>query len=859
MCIRDSTFGVASVTEDADEEGEVLEHTVTLTGTSVNDEIIPFVITNTTTSDDDYGTPTFSEGVTYDEADNEITIPAGVSEFTVSVPSTEDTNEENDEDYTLTVGTAEGIGTIENDDEVTVANNGVTSDSELEGESLEHTVTLTGTSVNIETFDFEIANDTTSDDDYGTPAFSEGVTDNGNGTITVPAGVSEFTVMIPSVDDTNEENDEDYTITVGGVSGIGTIENDDEVTIATITEDAKSEGNTLVHVVTLTGTSVNVEEFSFNIEDVTTMVTTDYATPPSFINGVTYDEASGVVSVPAGISTFNVSIFAEEDDMDEANETYTVSLGEVGATEAIEAIGEILDNDRAPNIAIADVTVTEGNDAEVEVSLTNPSSETIVIEVSITGGTADSPDDYTEPQTLELTFAPGDTSETITIPTSVDGVYEGDETVTLSAAATQGTVSNTATGTVTIEDADDAPVVEIADVTVAEDILLGVATLTAEITNGVTSATDITIEGVTVDNSAVAGTDYTTTTINLTIPAGDSSVTFTVPVISDTTYEGEENFLIDTDVTSGNTQNTEVNATVTITDEGDINACFPVGNNSTDTDGDGLTDCEEMNGPGYDDPNRPGAPIAITDPNDPCDDFSLVGALPDVTNPIWADADCDGDGVTNGTEYQPTGFGLDTTDPFEPCDFNAADQTLTSDEWNLEDCDGDGVTNGQEITDGTDIADSCDFELDSINKDVEDLVADCDGDGVTNFNEVSVDGTDPFDPCDFNIDNQEEVVTAELCIEVFNTISPNGYGNNKEMRINGLDKTKGLNNINIFNRWGVQVFETSDYENNRFKGISNGRVTIEEQEKLPSGTYYYVLHYTYGGKEYSKVGYLYIN
>ncbi|MEZ4875554.1 MAG: thrombospondin type 3 repeat-containing protein [Flavobacteriaceae bacterium] len=60
--------------------------------------------------------------------------------------------------------------------------------------------------------------------------------------------------------------------------------------------------------------------------------------------------------------------------------------------------------------------------------------------------------------------------------------------------------------------------------------------------------------------------------------------------------------------------------------------------------------------------------------------------------------------MTNGQEV------IDGTDPVDPCDFVLASQTLPpSQAWLDADCDGDGVTNGDEVADGTDPLDNCGF------------------------------------------------------------------------------------------------------------------------------------------------------
>ena len=70
------------------------------------------------------------------------------------------------------------------------------------------------------------------------------------------------------------------------------------------------------------------------------------------------------------------------------------------------------------------------------------------------------------------------------------------------------------------------------------------------------------------------------------------------------------------------------------------------------------------------------------------------------------------------------------------------------------------------------------------------------------------------------------------------------------------------NTLDIYNRWGVKVFNQTNYghpNTKPFTGISDGRVTIAQSQFLPVGTYYYILEYEKGGQKQSKVGWLYIN
>jgi uncharacterized repeat protein (TIGR01451 family)/gliding motility-associated-like protein len=105
-----------------------------------------------------------------------------------------------------------------------------------------------------------------------------------------------------------------------------------------------------------------------------------------------------------------------------------------------------------------------------------------------------------------------------------------------------------------------------------------------------------------------------------------------------------------------------------------------------------------------------------------------------------------------------------------------------------------------------------------------------------------------------------ETVFNGCQINVYNAITPNGDGDNDIIRIDGIS-CYPKNKVEIYNRWGVLVYEVEGYDNttNVFTGYSNGRVTIKQGEGLPTGTYYYVLEYTNAnGESNSKAGYLYL-
>jgi gliding motility-associated-like protein len=104
------------------------------------------------------------------------------------------------------------------------------------------------------------------------------------------------------------------------------------------------------------------------------------------------------------------------------------------------------------------------------------------------------------------------------------------------------------------------------------------------------------------------------------------------------------------------------------------------------------------------------------------------------------------------------------------------------------------------------------------------------------------------------------VVSVTDDLAFYNFVSVDADGTNDEFFIAGIQDYPN-NTVQIYNRWGVLVFEVEGYDNTSkvFKGVSDGRVTINRGDELPEGTYYYILRYvTSSGENKDKAGYLYI-
>ncbi|WP_256205856.1 MULTISPECIES: Calx-beta domain-containing protein [unclassified Pseudomonas] len=576
------------------DEGDNAVFTVNLTNASSTATTFSLALNaGTATAGSDYnGTLTnqsFSNGVTYNAANGTVTVPAGVTSFTVTVPTVDDTVSEPTETFSLTVGGKTGTATIiDNDAAPTVGTVSAAVDSNGgqvdEGDNAVFTVNLTNASSTPTTFSLTLnAGTATAGSDYnGTltnQSFSNGVTYNAaNGTVTVPAGVTSFTVTVPTIDDTVFEPAENFTLTVGGKTGTATIvDNDAAPTVGSVSSAVDStggqvdEGDNAVFTVNLTNASSTATTFSLALNAGTAIAGSDYngtLTNQSFSNGVTYNAATGQVTVPAGVTSFTVTVPTVDDTVFEPAENFTLTIGGKTGT------ATIIDNDAAPTVGSVSSAVDssggqvdEGDNAVFTVNLTNASSTPTTFSLTLNAGTATAGSDYNGTLTNQsfsngvtynaangtVTVPAGVTSFTVTVPTVDDTVFEPTENFTLTVGGK--------TGTATIIDNDAAPTV--GSVSSAVDSSGGQvdegdnAVFTVNLTNA--SSTPTTFSLTLSAGTATAGSDYNGTLTNqsfsngvtynaatgqVTVPAGVTSFTVTVPTINDTVYEQTENFTL---------------------------------------------------------------------------------------------------------------------------------------------------------------------------------------------------------------------------------------------------------------------------------------------------------------------------
>ncbi|MFH4561344.1 Calx-beta domain-containing protein [Vibrio diabolicus] len=561
--------------------------------------------------------------------DGVATVPAGQTEFDVRIASIDDTVYEGPEDFSVTVtgigavqGSDTGTATIVDDGSgpgpdpdddrpsVTITDAGIIN----EGDTANFKVTLSNASESTVQVELGLNLSDTEVGDLGTLEYNTGsgwVAVPNDGVVTVPAGQTEFDVRIASIDDAVYEGPEDFSVTVTGIgavqgsdtgtativddgSGPGPDPDDDRPSVTITDAGTINEGDTANFKVTLSNASESTVqvELGLNLGDTEAgdLGSLEYNTGSGWVT-VPND---GVVTVPAGQTEFDVRIASIDDAVYEGPEDFSVTVTGIGAVQGSDTgTATIVDDgsgpgpdpdDDRPSVYIVEdsVGVNEGTEAVYTVRLSAAADIDVTVRLNTStdgSNTAEADDIGSFVVTLAdgvtvvnansdgtYTIPAGENELKVTVPTTDDGVYEGDETFTVAVQGDTGVLgSDSALGIIYDggngpgpDPDDDRPSVYIVedsvgvnegteavytvrlseaadiDVTVRLSTSTG-GTNTAE--PGDIGAIKLTLsDGVTVVTANSDGT--------YTIPAGETDLKLFVPTTDDDVYEGDETFTV---------------------------------------------------------------------------------------------------------------------------------------------------------------------------------------------------------------------------------------------------------------------------------------------------------------------------
>lgn len=492
------------------------------------------------------------------------TLPPGTLQFapgetskTISVPVYADLLDEENETFLLKLTTPQeatltndsAVGTIVDNDSPPAIRSSPLSITEGDSgtQMLRFEVTLSQPSSKTVTVAYATLADTaTASSDFTSTS----------GTLSFSPGQTFKNVNVPVVGDLISENDEQFYLqlsapvnaTIGTAKILGTIFDNDSYPDISVKAGQIKEGNTgtveLPFTVRLSKTSGRV---------VTVSCQTGRASIDAAIPGTDF------VALPSTKITFapneitkTVNVQVRGDLLNEPNERVPFLLTQPVNANLLIASGEgvIQDDDAVPTLSVSGSSVQEANSGSVDgtftIKLSGASGKEVAVCAQTSSGltnSASSVRDYSPLAQTVFTFAPGETTKTISVPVYGDTLDELDETFRLVLSLPSNATLATSSAVCTIVDNDATPSLRVSDASVTEGdsgSLLATFSVTLSAPSGLSVAVNYSTLGV----SAQTGSDFVAVSGTLPFINGETTKTITVPILGDKIHEGNETFQV---------------------------------------------------------------------------------------------------------------------------------------------------------------------------------------------------------------------------------------------------------------------------------------------------------------------------
>ena len=441
------TLGTAGLTGQEGNEGaeRSLSFTVDRVGNINTETVVEWTLTHGTTSAADFADGMLTSGF--------LTFAAGETAKLVTLPLTADSVVEANKSFTIgltshtanaQILSAPATGTIQNDDAVFALQS---LSPVLEGnggtKQIVMTVVRTGDTTSADTVDYAVSEGSANAAD-----FIGGVLPSGS--LVFGVGQTAQTITLNLTADSVVEANENFTVTLSNpiagttidaaaTSRVVTITNDDDSLSIAATSADKPEGGagttSYTFTVTRSGytTKETVVDWSVAANGALTAADFDYAG----------QLPSGTVTFASGVTSQVVTVTVKGDNLNEADEAFSVVLGTPPAGTEIatgSATGTIRNDDTGLAISATTVNVAEGDSGTSQHIFTVTRSGVITGSTTVNwavSGDANATDFGGTLPSGTVSFGAGETVKTITINASGDTAIESNEafTVTLSNAS----------------------------------------------------------------------------------------------------------------------------------------------------------------------------------------------------------------------------------------------------------------------------------------------------------------------------------------------------------------------------------------------------------------------------------------
>ncbi|MBX7222379.1 MAG: hypothetical protein K1Y36_20685 [Blastocatellia bacterium] len=402
-----------------------------------------------------------------------------------------------------------------------------------------------------------------------------------SGTLTFADGELSKTISVFTLNDKNWEGEEYFTVNLTSATNGGTLISPSVATVTIIDLDPiptptiqfsqsshtirESESDKVTLAVTRSG-------------NVSSTLSVNYATA----NGTAvapddYTATSGTLTFLPGESTKTISVFILTDAPVEADETFSVVLSNpVNATLGTASTATVTIRDASaptatgtPQFSLSPYFANEGDGGvQITVTRTGGAAGPLNLSYATSDGTATAGADYTAASGT-IAFGNGDTfPKTFTVRVTPDTLNEGHETfhISLSNAANGAALAGTTVYIVDNATTSQAGFLQFEQGEYPVTETAGGTTRRVNVVRVGGSAGTVTVNYATVNDTALAGSDYTAQSGTLTFAAGVTVQSIDIPILDDTTYEDPERFFVRLNTPGGGAQLGNVETSIVITD-----------------------------------------------------------------------------------------------------------------------------------------------------------------------------------------------------------------------------------------------------------------------------------------------------
>jgi Zn-dependent metalloprotease len=375
-----------------------------------------------------------------------------------------------------------------------------------------------------------------------------------SGTVALGPGITIGTFTVPILPDTAVEGNEAAVLNLSSPTGgallgqqstsvLNIADNDPPVTLklSAASYAVSEKGPAATITVTRSGPLTGTVDVSYATGDGT-----------ATLSGSDYGAASGTLSFGPGVKARTFAVPILEDTADEIDETITLALGSPtgGATlgSPSQAVLTIQDNDPGGTLrfGLAAYTANEtSGSALITVTRLGGTASGVSVSYATSDGSATAGSDYTATSGT-LNFAAGDRAESFLVPVLDDSDGEGVEVLQVALSSPTGGALLGAGKTADLKIVDDesaaAGMLQLG--LAAYRVNEGGGSLRVSVSRTGGAKGSVSVDYATSEGSAAAGADYAQTSGTLPFGAGERSRSFVVPILNDSSGEGNETFSI---------------------------------------------------------------------------------------------------------------------------------------------------------------------------------------------------------------------------------------------------------------------------------------------------------------------------